>query len=50
LVDLKVKTNGKVKIVWRTVNDAGEIEGMYEQDFDSEENPASAPKRLRSAG
>ena len=48
LVDLKVKANGKVKIVWRTVNDEGEIEGMYEQDFDSEGNPVSARKRLGS--
>ncbi|MFL6262379.1 MAG: DUF4038 domain-containing protein [Thermoanaerobaculia bacterium] len=48
LVDLKVKANGKFRIVWKTVNDAGEIEGMYEQDFDSEGNPVSARKRLGS--
>jgi hypothetical protein len=48
LVDLKVKANGKIKIVWRTINDEGQVEAMYEQSFDSEGNPASAPKRLAS--
>ncbi len=47
LVDLKVKANGKLRIVWNTINDEGELEGSYEQDFDSEGNPASAAKRLR---
>jgi hypothetical protein len=47
LVDLKVKANGKLRIVWNTINDEGELEGIYEQDFDSEGNPASAAKRLR---
>lgn len=48
LVDLKVKANGKIKIVWRTVNDAGAVVGTYEQDFDSNGNPASAAKRFES--
>jgi hypothetical protein len=48
LVDLKVKANGKLRIVWNTINDEGELEGSYEQDFDSEGNPASTVKRLRS--
>jgi hypothetical protein len=48
LVDLKVKANGRIKIVWNTVNDDGALEGSYEQDFDSDGNPASAAKRLES--
>jgi hypothetical protein len=48
LVDLKAKANGKLRIVWNTINDEGEMEGSYEQDFDSDGNPASAAKRLES--
>jgi hypothetical protein len=45
LRDLKVSANGEFTLVWEIVTGAGNSEGFFEQDFDSQGNLASEPRR-----
>jgi hypothetical protein len=46
LMDLQVSPNGEFKLMWEIMTDDGGIEGLFEQDFDSQGNRVSEPRRV----